>query len=118
MLHREATAPESGPRAWIRSHLFGVLCCALGAIATGIASISLAVAGSLSAMPNRWVTSSLLAATIIAATASFVRREGSPTLAIAGIAMAAAAIALGWVVVAMIVVMVTTVIILLLKEAM
>ncbi len=50
--------------------------------------------------PNAWVTVPLLALAIIGAGGSFFRHEPHRAFAIAGVGMAAAAVALGWVLVA------------------
>jgi len=50
--------------------------------------------------PNAWVTVPLLAAAMLGAGWAFFRREPHRPLAIIGVGMAAAAVALGWVLVA------------------
>jgi len=89
----------------------------------GLASVAFAAAvvmrhrSLFGAMPDWRVTVPLLAAAAIAAAVSGVRREGHYGLAVAGVALASAALALGWVLVLAMVASVTLVVIYVMSEA-
>ncbi len=70
----------------------------------------------LEEMPDWRVTVPLWVGTVVAAAVSGVRREGTYGLAVAGVALASAALALGWVLALAIVAAVTLVIIYVMSE--
>lgn len=106
-------------RSWPLAHLAGLVCCALGAISLIWAAVLIMQKDSLFAhVPAPYVTIPLLVAAVIAAAVSAVRREGAYGLPVAGVAMAAAALALGWVLVLLAVMAATLLVIYILSETM
>lgn len=105
-------------RAWPTRHLAGLVCIALGIISVAIAAVLVIRRDALfQEVPDWRVTVPFWTAAAAAAVVSFVRREGSYGLPVAGVALASAALALGWVLVLSIVAAVTLVIIYLMSEA-
>jgi hypothetical protein len=110
-----ATRP---PRRWPPRYLAGLVCLALGVVSVSIAAAIVIRRNALfDEMPDWRVTVPLWAAAAIAAAVSGLRREGNYGLAVAGVALASAALALGWVLVLAIVAAVTLVIIYIMSEA-
>jgi hypothetical protein len=105
------------PRPWPLRYLAGIICFALG-----VASVSIAAAlvvrhhHLFDQIPDWRVTVPLWAAAAVAAAVSGVRREGNYGLAVAGVATASAALALGWVLVLAMIAAVTLVIIYVMSE--
>jgi len=117
-----ALSPEvrkvEGNAEWIRAHMAGLCCAALGLIAVGVACLLCFGGDDVTRIPDVRVTTPLLIGTLIAAVASFARREGVYALPIAGIALASAAMVLGWAIVVGVIVAVTAAIILVMQELM
>lgn len=110
-----ATPP---PRHWHTSHLAGLVCVALGIVSIAVAAILVLRNDALfSEAPDWRVTVPLWTAAAAAAVVSRVRREGSYGFAVAGVALASAALALGWVLLLAIVATVTLLIIYIMSEA-
>jgi len=116
-LRPEARKP-AGANDWIRGHAAGLICATLGLVAVTVASLLYFGGDDVTRIPDVRVTTPLLVATLIAAITSFARREGVHALPIAGIALAAAAMVLGWAIVVGIIAVVTTAIILVMQELM
>jgi hypothetical protein len=93
-----AARPE--PSRWWRRHTAGAVCFGLGVVSILIAAVlQLREDALFSRIPDARVTIPLWAAAAIACTASILRREGNYGLVVAGVALASAALALGWVLV-------------------
>ena len=119
-LKRETREPENkSAAAWIRGHAAGLICAALGLIAVAAASL-LYFGGDddVTRIPDVRFTTPFLVASLAAAIVSFARREGVYALAIGGIALAGAAMVLGWAIVVGIIAVVTAVVILVMQELM
>jgi hypothetical protein len=115
MVLEPATRPV---RRWPPRQLAGLICVGLGIVAVSVAAVMVIRHDALfDEIPDWRVTVPLWAATAIAAAASYLRREGSYGLAVAGVALASAAMALGWVLVLAMVAAVTLVIIYVMSEA-
>ena len=112
----EPTGP--GTRQWIHRHRWGLAACAVGLIAIAVAGIALGRGASISTLPNPMFTSPLLAVAVGLAIASFVRREGAIYLPIIGVALAGAAMALGWVLAVVGILLVAALIVVILQEVM
>ena len=99
MLERAAGTSASQP--WFRSHLAGLVAATAG-LASIIAASFMQFGGhrEITEPPNAYVTVPLLVLALIAAGASLHRHEPHRAFAIAGVGMAASAVALGWVLVA------------------
>jgi hypothetical protein len=86
------------PRRWPPRTIAGLVCFALGVVSVSVAAaLALRQNSLFDHLPDWRVTVPLWAAAAIAAAVSGVRREGSYGLAVAGVALASAALALGWV---------------------
>ena len=110
-----ATRP---PRAWAARHLAGLLCISLGIISVAVAAVLVLRRNALfSEVPDWRVTVPIWVAAAAAAVVSAVRRERTYGLAVGGVALASAALALGWVLLLAIVAAVTLVVIYLMTEA-
>ena len=109
-LKREA-GPAPGAE-WPRRHAAGLVACGLGLIGLGIAAyLQFGRGQRITDFPDPRVTVPFLIATLAAAITSLARREGRWQLPVAGIAMAASALALGWLLVVAIVAAVAVVVI-------
>ena len=94
-----AARPPEPSRWWIR-HAAGVACFGLGVISIAIAAVLQMRQDALfERIPDPRVTVPLWVAAALACTASILRREGNYGLVVAGVALASAALALGWVLV-------------------
>ena len=111
--------PAAAPaRRWPPRYLAGLACLVLGVASVAVAAVLVIRNGTLfDEVPDWRVTVPLWAAAAIAAAVSVLRREGSYGLAVAGVALASAALALGWVLVLAIVAAVTLIIIYIMSEA-
>jgi hypothetical protein len=99
MLER-AAGPER-PRHGLRDHVGGIVAmiAGLGALVSA-AIMQFGTRREITEPPDWRVTVPLLVVAIAATSYSFLRREPHRPLAIAGVTMAAVAVALGWVLVA------------------
>jgi hypothetical protein len=105
------------PRRWPLRYLAGLVCFGLGLVSLSIAAaLVLRHHRLFDEVPDWRVTVPLWVAAAVAAAVSGVRREGNYGLAIAGVAMASAALALGWVLLLAMVAAVTLVIIYVMSE--
>jgi hypothetical protein len=100
----EAAAPPrlepatAAPRRWPPRQPAALACFGLGVLAMAIASFLAMRRGLVfDAIPDVRLTVPFWAATVTAAGASALRREGSWGLVVAGVLLASAALALGWV---------------------
>lgn len=114
MLQRSA---GSGRPPWIVRHA-----CGLGAVAVGFAALIAAFVmqfgggREITTVPNPWITVPLFLATAGVAAGAFVRREPLKALPIAGAAMAASALVLGWLVLVAAVALVAAIAILIISK--
>lgn len=121
MAHQPPTPPlrpEAGtarPRAWLEQHAAGLAALVLGALGFLIVSLR---QEAFWATPDWRLTVPCFAVTLIAATISFVRREGVPALPLLGVGLAAATLVLGWFLVTTAVVAVTAILILIMSAVM
>jgi hypothetical protein len=110
--------PAVRPRRWPPRYLAGLVCFVLGLVSVSFAAAVVLRNHSLfGAMPDWRVTVPLWATAAIAAAASRLRREGNYGLVVAGVALASAALALGWVLVLAMVASVTLLVIYVMSEA-
>lgn len=116
-LSPEAKRPD-GAGQWMRAHAAGLACAGLGLVAVAVASLLYFGGDDVTRIPDVRVTTPLLVASLVAAIASFARREGTYALAISGTALAAAAMVLGWAIVVGIIAVITAAIILVMQELM
>ena len=94
-----AARPPEPARWWIQ-HAAGVACFAIGVVSIAIAAVLQMQQDALfERIPDPRLTIPLWVAAAIACTASILRREGNYGLVVAGVALASAALALGWVLV-------------------
>ena len=102
-LQREAGPPPTA-LVWLRAHPAGVACCAIG-IAAIAAGCWMQFGGSraITDTPDVRITVPLLVLALGSGIYSLARKEGAPVLPIVGIALAAAAVVLGYVVLVVIV---------------
>jgi len=106
------------PRRWPPRYLAGLISFALGVVSVAIAAALVIREGSLfDELPDWRVTVPLWVGAAVAAALSGVRREGHYGLAVAGVALASAALAFGWVLVLAAIAAVTLVIIYAMSEA-
>ncbi len=113
-----AAEPPSQP-SWARSHAAGLLAFALGLAALVVtALVHLSGDGEITKIPDVRMTIPFLASAIIAVVVAFVRREGAYPLPIAGLALALAAVVLGWALILGAIAIVTVIAILILSEIM
>jgi hypothetical protein len=99
VLERVAGQPNRTP--FVRTHAAGLVA-AFAGLASLIAAAFMQFSGArpITRPPDVWVTVPLLALAVLAAGFAFHRREPYRAFAIAGVGMASAAVALGWVLVA------------------
>jgi hypothetical protein len=99
VLERAAGTPSSQP--WYRTHVGGLVA-ALAGLASIVAAVFMQFGGhrEITQPPDPRVTVPLLALAIVGVAVALVRKEPHRVLAFSGIGMAAAAVALGWVLVA------------------
>jgi hypothetical protein len=99
VLERAAGTPSSQP--WYRTHLGGLVAAVAGLAAIVVASI-MQFGGhrEITEPPDARVTVPLLALAIVGVGIAFVRKEPHRAIAYGGVGLAAAAVALGWVLVA------------------
>ena len=117
----EPLRPASGqpsprtPSAWLLAHALG-----LGAIVLGATSFTIAAIrqDELWSTPDHRVTIPFFVATLVIAIVSFVRQEPTRILPLAGLALAAIAVALGWVIVVGAILLATAVIAYFMSELM
>jgi hypothetical protein len=96
----EPAARPPDPSRWWKQHAAGVACFGLGVLSIAIAAILQMRQDALfSHIPDPRITIPLWVAAALACTASVLRREGNYGLVLAGVALASAALALGWVLV-------------------
>lgn len=101
MLQKSAGTNSSDRAPWHVRNMYG-----LGAVAAGIAALIAAFVmqfggdRALDQLPDMRITVPLLLVAIGTGVTSFVRREPHRYLSVAGMGMAGAAVALGWVIVA------------------
>ena len=94
-----AARPPERSRWWI-GHAAGAACFGLGVISIAIAAVLQMRQDALfEHIPDPRVTVPLWVAAVVACVASILRREGNYGLVVAGVALASAALALGWVLV-------------------
>ena len=105
------------PRRWPPRYLAGLVCFALGVIAVAVAAALVIRNNALfDELPDWRVTVPLWAGAAVAAAVSRIRREGNYGLAVAGVALASAALALGWVLVLATIAALTLVVIYVMSE--
>jgi hypothetical protein len=99
VLERAAGTPSSEP--WYRTHVGGLVAAVAG-VASIIAAGFMQFGGhrEITQPPDARVTVPLLVLAIVGVAVAFVRKEPHRALAFSGIGLAAAAVALGWVLVA------------------
>jgi hypothetical protein len=112
-LRRETHAHREGP--FLLAHLAGLVALGLGGV--GFLVVALAQ-DQLWSDPDYRIAVPFLVATLGAAVASIVRREGMWAIPMAGVGLAAAAMVLGWFVVLAAVVLATVVVIVILHAVM
>ncbi|MBP9086057.1 MAG: hypothetical protein KBG15_08060 [Kofleriaceae bacterium] len=107
--------PTLEPKDWLRTHVFGLLALFIGVAAFIVVTI---LQRTLWSQPDwRLTVPFFVAATALGAT-SIARKEGSYGLPILGIALAAAAMVMGWFLMMAIVIAVTAIIILIMSHVM
>jgi len=85
---------------WYVRYGFGIAASALGGVAILAAYwMQFGTERAITKVPDMRVTIPLLVLTVCAATASFIRREKIRALPVAGLALAASACVLGWLVI-------------------
>lgn len=84
------------PPQWIALHALGLVAMVLGATSFTIAAIR---QDHLWSTPDHRVTIPLFVVTLLCGVGAFVRREPTRLLPLVGLALAAIAVALGWVIV-------------------
>jgi hypothetical protein len=95
----EPAARHQPSRFW-RAHAAGAACFGLGVVSIIIAAaLQMREDALFSRIPDARVTIPLWVAAAIACSTSILRREGNYGLVVAGVALASAALALGWVLV-------------------
>jgi hypothetical protein len=101
VLERSAGTPSNDRLAFPRAHAGGLIAIVAGA-ASLIAALIMQFGGQrqITEPPNAWVTVPLLVLAALGAGVAFFRREPHRPMAIVGVGMATAALALGWVIVA------------------
>ena len=112
---RPASPAPANPREWLVRHALGLVVLVLGAASFTIAAIR---QDELWATPDHRVTIPLFVAALVVGVISFVRQEPSRLLPLAGVALAAIAVALGWVIVVGAILLATAVIAYLMTELM
>ncbi len=100
---------------WFEQHAVGLGALILGALAFVVATLQ---QSAVWASPDWRITVPFFIVTLIVAVVSFARREGTPALALLGVGLAAATIALGWFLILAAVVAVTAVLILIMSVVM
>jgi peptidoglycan/LPS O-acetylase OafA/YrhL len=116
-LQREAGEPEQ-PSGWALRHAAGLVCAVLGLAAIAVASILCFGGDEIQRIPDVRVSMPFLVGVLAAAIVSLVRREGAYALPIGGVALAGAAMVLGWALVVGVIAVITAVIILVMQELM
>ena len=101
MLERAASPPTRSLEPFHRRHQGGLVAVGAGLISL-VAAFIMQFGGSrnVTEIPNPWVTGPLLLVALGGVGWAFFRREPHRFLPVAGLGMAGAAVALGWVVVA------------------
>lgn len=112
-LRRETDAHRPGP--WLLRHLAGVIGFALGVAGFVVVAVQ---QDQIWSTPDWRIAAPFVVATLVAAAISVARREGFWALPFVGVGLAAAALALGWVVITAIVVLATVVVIVILHAVM
>ena len=112
---RPSTAAAPTPADWIKLHLFGLIAMVVGATSFTIAAVR---QDHLWSTPDHRVTIPLFVATLVIGVVSLVRREPTKILPLVGVALAAIAVALGWVIVVGAILLATAVIAYLMTELM
>ncbi len=112
---RPAGASPITPREWILRHLLGLIAILLGASSFTIAAIR---QDHLWSIPDHRVTIPMFVVALLVGVGSFVRQEPTKLLPLVGVAMAAIAVALGWVIVVGAILLATAVIAYLMTELM
>lgn len=116
-LQREAGTPPS--ESWVRAHLAGLIAFTVGLIALAVAAwLQFAGDREITDVPDPRVTIPLMAAALVAAGVSLVRRERAYALPVFGASMGVAAIAIGWVIVVGVIAGVAAIAVILLSELM
>lgn len=96
----EPAARPPQPSRWWIGHAAGAACFAVGVVSIAIAAVLQMRQDALfERIPDPRVTVPLWVAAVVACVASVLRREGNYGLVVAGVALASAALALGWVLV-------------------
>lgn len=112
---RPAGARPTTPREWLARHVLGLVAILIGATSFVIAAVR---QDHLWSTPDHRVTIPLFVATLIVGVISFVRQEPSRLLPLVGLALAAIAVALGWVIVVGAILLATAVIAYFMSELM
>ena len=93
---RPAGPPPASPRDWLVRHALGLVAIVLGATSFTIAAVR---QDQLWSTPDHRVTIPFFVVTLLVGVFSFVRQEPTRLLPLVGLALAAIAVALGWVIV-------------------
>lgn len=112
---RPAAPSPLTPREWLRRHLLGLIAILLGATSFTVAAVR---QDKLWSTPDHRVTIPAFVIVLLVGVGSFVRQEPSKILPLVGIALAAIAVALGWVIVVGAILLATAVIAYLMTELM
>ncbi len=114
---RPATTPtyEDPPAVWLGKNWAGLSALVIGAVGFMVAFM---IQDPLWSAPDRRLTVPVLVVTLVAAVLSLARREGSKILPVAGLALAACAMVLGWFLVMATIVGITAILILIISLVM
>lgn len=117
-LERQVNEPTQ--HGWMRRHVAGLACFALGIAAVAVTAL-VHLGGepdALAKIPDVRVTTPFLVLALVAAVAAFVRREGAYALPLAGVVLSAVSMILGWALVIAAVAVAAGIAILILSEMM
>ena len=93
---RPAAPSSATPREWLVRHALGLIAILIGATSFTIAAIR---QDQLWSTPDHRVTIPAFVVALLVGVGSFVRQEPTRLLPLVGVALAAVAVALGWVIV-------------------
>lgn len=112
---RPAGSRPMTPREWLLRHALGLVAVLIGATSFVIAALR---QDELWSTPDHRVTIPMFVGALVVAIVAFVRQEPSRLLPLAGVALAAIAVALGWVIVVGAILLATAVIAYIMTELM
>ncbi len=107
--------PKVDPKAWLRAHVFGLAALLVGVAAFIVVTI---LQRTLWSQPDWRITVPLFVVAAALGATSIARKESSYGLPLLGIALAAAAMVMGWFLIMAIVIAVTAIIILIMSHVM